>query len=100
MWAALRGLVGNIGGMRYSSKRSYWLAALSVLLVGLVVLMAMAAALAPSLLPVGDRIGSEGRSVAAGLVFVGSYFALAMGRIPGLSFDRAGFALSALASWS
>jgi Na+/H+ antiporter NhaD/arsenite permease-like protein len=93
MWAALRGLVGNIGGMRYSSKRSFWLAALSVLLVGLVVLMAMAAALAPSLLPVGDRIGSEGRSVAAGLVFVGSYFALAIGRIPGLSIDRAGIAL-------
>src|SRR5450631_4097028 len=93
MWAALRGLVGNIGGMCYSSKRSYWLAALSVLLVGLVVLMAMAAALAPSLLPVGDRIGSESRSVAAGLVFVGSYLALAFGRIPGLNIDRAGIAL-------
>ena len=79
--------------MRYSSKRSYWLAALSVLLVGLVVLMAMAAALAPSLLPVGDRIGGEGRSVAAGLIFVGSYIALAIGRIPGLSIDRAGIAL-------
>src|SRR3984957_19131974 len=79
--------------MRRSSKRSYWLAALSVLLVGLVVVIAMAAALAPSLLPAGDRIGGEGRSVAAGAIFVGSYLALAIGRIPGLSIDRAGIAL-------
>jgi Na+/H+ antiporter NhaD/arsenite permease-like protein len=79
--------------MRHSSKRSHWLAALSVLLVGLVVVIAMAAALAPSLLPAGDRIGGEGRSVAAGAIFVGSYLALAIGRIPGLSIDRAGIAL-------
>src|ERR1700680_1279142 len=79
--------------MRHSSKRSHWLAALSVLLVGLVVGIAMAAALAPSLLPAGDRIGGEGRSVAAGAIFVGSYLALAIGRIPGLTIDRAGIAL-------
>jgi len=53
----------------------------------------MAAALAPSLFPAGDRIGWEGRSVAAGVIFVGSYLALAVGRIPGLSIDRAGIAL-------
>jgi MFS family permease len=53
----------------------------------------MAAAVAPSLLPAGDRIGWEGRSVAAGVIFVGSYLALAIGRIPGLSIDRAGIAL-------
>src|SRR5258707_15297333 len=79
--------------MRHSSKRSHWLAALSVLLVGLVVTIAIAAALAPALLPAGDRIGGEGRSVAAGAIFVGSYLALAIGRIPGLSIDRAGIAL-------
>src|SRR6202171_836126 len=79
--------------MRHSSKRSPWLAALSVLLVGLVVVIAMAAALAPSLLPAGDRIGGEGGGVAAGCIFVGSYLALAIGRIPGLSIDRAGIAL-------
>ncbi len=83
----------SVGDMRHSSKRSHWLAALSVLLVGLVVVIAMAAALAPSLLPAGDRIGGEGRSVAAGVIFVGSYLALAIGRIPGLSIDRAGIAL-------
>jgi Na+/H+ antiporter NhaD/arsenite permease-like protein len=67
--------------------------ALSVLLVGFVVAIAIAAAVAPALLPADDRIGAEGRSVAAGAIFVGSYLALAIGRIPGLSVDRAGIAL-------
>ncbi len=66
---------------------------MSVLLVGLVVVITVAAGLAPTLLPAGDRIGGEGRSVAAGIIFVGSYLALAIGRIPGLSIDRAGIAL-------
>src|SRR6202790_4104926 len=79
--------------MRHSSKRSHWLAALSVLLVGLVVVVAIASALAPTLLPVADQIGGNGRRVAAGAIFVGRYFALAIGRIPGLSIDRAGIAL-------
>ncbi len=66
---------------------------LSVLLVGLVVVITVAVGLAPTLLPAGDRIGGEERSVAAGIIFVGSYLALAIGRIPGLSIDRAGIAL-------
>jgi Na+/H+ antiporter NhaD/arsenite permease-like protein len=66
---------------------------LSVLLVGIVVLIAIAAALATSLLPTSDRVGAEGRTVAAALIFVGSYLALSIGRIPGLSIDRAGIAL-------
>src|SRR6202795_729413 len=76
-----------------ATKRSRRLVAFSGLLVGLVVVIAIAAALAPALLPAGDRIGGEGRSVAAGVIFVGSYLALAIGRIPGLSIDRAGIAL-------
>jgi Na+/H+ antiporter NhaD/arsenite permease-like protein len=76
-----------------ASNRSRWLVAISVLLVGIVVAVALAAALAPTLLPAGDRIGGEGRGVAAGVIFVGSYLALAFGRIPGLSIDRAGIAL-------
>lgn len=79
--------------MRHSSKRSYWLAAISVLLVGLVVVTALAAALVPSLLPADYRIGWASRNVAAGAIFLGSYLALAIGRIPGLSIDRAGIAL-------
>jgi Na+/H+ antiporter NhaD/arsenite permease-like protein len=78
---------------RWASNRSRWLVSLSVLLVGLVVVIAIAAALAPALLPHDNRIGEEGRSVAAGVIFVGSYLALAVGRIPGLSIDRAGIAL-------
>jgi hypothetical protein len=35
----------------------------------------------------------DGQSVAAGVIFVGSYLALAIGWIPGLSIDRAGIAL-------
>jgi Na+/H+ antiporter NhaD/arsenite permease-like protein len=76
-----------------ASNQSRWQVALSVLLVGLVVAIAIAAALAPALLPAGDRIEGEGRDVAAGIIFAGSYLALAIGRIPGLSIDRAGIAL-------
>jgi Na+/H+ antiporter NhaD/arsenite permease-like protein len=76
-----------------ASKRRRWPGVLSVLLVGIVVLIAIAAALATSLLPTGDRLGAEGRTVAAAFIFVGSYLALSIGRIPGLSIDRAGIAL-------
>jgi Na+/H+ antiporter NhaD/arsenite permease-like protein len=76
-----------------ASNRSRWPVALSTLLVGLVVAIAIAAALAPAALPISDQIGVDGRRVAAGVIFVGSYLALAIGRIPGLSIDRAGIAL-------
>jgi len=76
-----------------ASNRSRWPVGLSVLLVALVILIAIAAALAPTLFPAGDRIGVDGRRVAAGVIFVGSYLALAIGRIPGMSIDRAGIAL-------
>jgi Na+/H+ antiporter NhaD/arsenite permease-like protein len=76
-----------------ASNRSRRLVALSVLLVGVVVAIAVAAALAPTLLPAGDRLGGEGRDAAAGIIFAGSYLALAIGRIPGLSIDRTGIAL-------
>jgi Na+/H+ antiporter NhaD/arsenite permease-like protein len=72
-----------------TSNRSRWLVALSVLLVGLVVVIAIGSALAPTL----DEISVDGRRIAAGVIFVGSYLALAIGRIPGLSIDRAGIAL-------
>jgi Na+/H+ antiporter NhaD/arsenite permease-like protein len=78
---------------RETSDRSRWLVALSVIPAGAVVVIAVAAGLAPLLLPAGDRIGAESRTVAAGVIFIGSYLALAVGRIPGLSIDRAGIAL-------
>jgi Na+/H+ antiporter NhaD/arsenite permease-like protein len=76
-----------------TSRRSRWPGALSLLLVGLVVVIAIAAAVAPRLLPGGDPLGGDGRRAAAVVIFVGSYLALAIGRIPGLRIDRAGIAL-------
>jgi Na+/H+ antiporter NhaD/arsenite permease-like protein len=63
-----------------------------VSLIGIVALvgLAIAAALAPRLIP-GEDLAA--RRLAAGGIFVASYLALAIGRVPGLSIDRAGIAL-------
>src|SRR5271163_1338125 len=79
--------------LQEAPNRTRWPVALSVLLVGIVVAVALAAAFAPVVFPGGDRMAGEGRRVAAGIIFVGSYLALAVGRIPGLNIDRAGIAL-------
>ena len=76
-----------------SARRNRPLIFLSVLLVGLVVAIALRAALLIALLPAGDQMVVESRRLAAGVIFVGSYLGLAIGRIPGLSIDRAGIAL-------
>jgi Na+/H+ antiporter NhaD/arsenite permease-like protein len=76
-----------------TSRQSRSLAAFSIVLVGIVVVVAIAAALTPILLPAGAPMDGEGRRVAAGVIFAGSYLALAVGRIPGLAIDRAGIAL-------
>ena len=73
---------------------------MSALLGWIVLAAAIAAALAPVVLPMGDRLAVDGQSVAAGVIFVGSYLALAVGRIPGLSIDRAGTALVGAGLWS
>jgi Na+/H+ antiporter NhaD/arsenite permease-like protein len=65
----------------------------SALLVGIVLAAAIGAALAPPVVSTDDRIAGDSRSVAAGVIFVGSYLALAIGRIPGLNIDGAGIAL-------
>jgi Na+/H+ antiporter NhaD/arsenite permease-like protein len=67
--------------------------AVSLCLVGIVVLIAAAAAVAPDLMPNEDGLLRHGRPLAAAVIFVGSYVALAIGRIPGLRIDRAGIAL-------
>ena len=79
--------------LQEASTKTRWPVALSVLLVGIVVAVALAAAFAPIVFPAGDRMARDGRSVAAGIIFIGSYLALAIGRIPGLNIDRAGIAL-------
>jgi Na+/H+ antiporter NhaD/arsenite permease-like protein len=76
-----------------ASSRSRWPGALGILLAGLVVAIAIAAAVAPRLLASGDPLGGDGVRTAAAVIFVASYLALAIGRIPGLRIDRAGIAL-------
>jgi len=70
-----------------------WLGFSSLALVGLVVLLAVAAALAPVLFSSGSEPDVGTRKLAAGVIFAASYLALAIGRIPGLGIDRAGIAL-------
>src|SRR5580700_8181344 len=67
-------------------------AMLSVVLAGVIVLLALAGGLAQSLLP-GTLVGRDAGWVAAAAVFAASYLALAVGRVPGLTIDRAGVAL-------
>ena len=61
-----------------------------VAIAGLVVALALAAAAAAWLLPADDALA---RKVAAGGIFAASYLALAFGKVPGLTIDRAGVAL-------
>jgi membrane protease YdiL (CAAX protease family) len=74
-----------------ASKRNRWPRLLSILLVVLVVLVAIGAALVTNLIPAADYTGIQIRTAA--IILVGSYLALALGRIPGLQIDRAGIAL-------
>ncbi|MBN8906665.1 MAG: hypothetical protein J0H99_08590, partial [Rhodospirillales bacterium] len=58
--------------------------------LGLLLILALAAALAPWLMPADDEAA---RKIAAAAIFVASYLALAVGKVPGLAIDRAGVAL-------
>ncbi len=62
----------------------------SLTALGLLLLLALAAALFPTMLPSQD---GAARHLAALSIFIGSYLALAIGKIPGLAIDRAGVAL-------
>lgn len=62
----------------------------SLTALGLLLLLALAAALFPTIMPSQD---GTARHLAALSIFIGSYLALAIGKIPGLAIDRAGVAL-------
>jgi len=64
--------------------------AASLLTIALLLLLAALAAFAPALMPAQDIAT---RRLAAGAIFVASYLALAIGKVPGLAIDRAGVAL-------
>jgi Na+/H+ antiporter NhaD/arsenite permease-like protein len=66
---------------------------LGVSAVALVVGIALLAAVLPRLLPADRTIDDATRTIAAAIIFGASYLALAVGKIPGLSIDRAGVAL-------
>ncbi len=63
---------------------------LSLTVVALLVLLAFAAAAVPWVMPSEDEAAKQ---VAAFGIFTASYLALAIGKVPGLSIDRAGVAL-------
>jgi Na+/H+ antiporter NhaD/arsenite permease-like protein len=75
------------------SHRRRWPGAVGIVLVVAVVAIAMAAWAIPGLIPASPHIGGETRTVAAAVIFVASYLALAIGKIPGFGIDRAGVAL-------
>ena len=67
-----------------------WLSLAGLIGVGLLLLLALGAAALPWIMPAED---AAGRRFAAIGIFVASYLALAIGKVPGLSIDRAGVAL-------
>jgi Na+/H+ antiporter NhaD/arsenite permease-like protein len=75
------------------AKRRRWPGVVGITLVVLVITIALIAAVAPGLLPSRPRLDDDTRKVAAGNIFAASYLALAIGKVPGLSIDRAGVAL-------
>jgi Na+/H+ antiporter NhaD/arsenite permease-like protein len=76
-----------------SSRRRRWPGIVSIVLVILVITIAMIAAATPGLLPASLGINDDIQKVAAAVIFVASYLALAIGKVLGLSIDRAGVAL-------
>jgi di/tricarboxylate transporter len=76
---------------RATSRRRHLIPA-SIGMVGVIVVLALLAALATLASP-GSVLGGDTVNLAAGAIFAGAYLVLAIGKIPGLSIDRAGVAL-------
>jgi Na+/H+ antiporter NhaD/arsenite permease-like protein len=75
------------------ARRRRWPGVVGIALVVLVLAIALIAAVTPGLPPASPRIDADTRKVAAAMIFAASYLALAIGKVPGLSIDRAGVAL-------
>ncbi len=75
------------------SRRRRWPGIVSIALVILVITIALIAATTPGLLPANPGVDNDIHEVAAAVIFATSYLALAIGKVPGLSIDRAGIAL-------
>jgi Na+/H+ antiporter NhaD/arsenite permease-like protein len=72
------------------SARPRHSARLGLALVCAIVLLALAGGLAPALWP---ALGQDAARFVGAVVFLASYVALAIGRVPGMAIDRAGVAL-------
>jgi Na+/H+ antiporter NhaD/arsenite permease-like protein len=70
--------------------RLRWLPLASLIAVGLLLLLALSTAVLPWIMPKQDEAA---RRLAAAAIFGASYVAIAIGKVPGLSIDRAGVAL-------
>ena len=70
--------------------RARWLPLASLIAVGLLLLLALGTAALPWIMPERD---AAARRLAALVIFAASYIAIAIGKVPGLSIDRAGVAL-------
>jgi Na+/H+ antiporter NhaD/arsenite permease-like protein len=75
------------------APRRRWPGAVGVALVVVVILIALLAPLAPGVVPMSRTLDDETHKAAAAIIFTASYLGLAIGKIPGLSIDRAGVAL-------
>ena len=75
------------------AKARRWPNVAGVTMASLVVAFALVAALAPRMWPAAPSFDDDIRKIAAAVIFVASYLALGVGKIPGLSIDRAGVAL-------
>ncbi len=73
--------------------RPRWPGLAGVLAVVIVIAIVLIAAVAPRLMPGSPKFDDNARKIAAAIIFAASYLALAIGKIPGLSIDRAGVAL-------
>ena len=75
------------------AQRPRWPRVVGIASVLLVIAIALIAAVGPHLLPANPWLDEDSSKLAALAIFAASYFALAIGKIPGLSIDRAGVAL-------
>jgi Na+/H+ antiporter NhaD/arsenite permease-like protein len=70
-----------------------WPRFVSIALILLIITIVLLAAVRPDLLTASLEVDGNIKKVAAAVIFVGSYLALAIGKIPGLNIDRAGIVL-------
>jgi di/tricarboxylate transporter len=75
------------------SRHRRWSRFVSIAFILLIITIALIAAVTPGLLPASLGVDDNIKKVAAAVIFVGSYLALAIGKVPGLNIDRAGVAL-------